>query len=225
MKKVTLAVFAALTVFVFSCNNNGDKTNNNADSTKTSTTENNEVKAPAGSKYQIKSGIVSMNSEIMGIKNTVIMYFDDYGKKESKITTGEFMGIKTENMNLTKDGYMYTVDLLKKTGTKMKALQDNPQDLDFSALSEEIVKEMNIKKEGTETFLGKTCDKFSINYEKMRMKGSYLVWQNIAIKTDMQISGMKMKVEATKIEENISIPADKFEIPADIKIQDQNMEF
>ncbi len=220
MKKLTLAVFAALTVFVFSCNNSGDKTNNNADSTKTATTENNEVKAPAGSKYQLKSGIVTMNSEVMGIKNTVTMYFDEYGKKESQISTGEFMGVKTENMNLTKDGYMYTVDLLKKTGTKMKILSNNPQNLDFSALTEDIMKEMNLKKEGTETFLGKTCDKYSMNYEKMKMKGYYLVWQNIAVKTDMEISGMKMKLEATKIEENVSVPADKFEIPADIKIQE-----
>ncbi len=220
MKKVSLAVITALFIFAFSCNNSGDGSKNNTDSTKTTTTEVKESNVPAGSKYQLKSGIVIMTSEVMGIKNTVTMYFDEYGKKESQITSGEFMGIKTENMNLTKDGYIYTIDLIKKTGTKMKVFGNNPQNLDFSALTEDIMKEMNLKKEGTETFLGKTCDKYSMNYEKMKMKGYYLVWQNIAVKTDMEISGMKMKLEATKIEENVSVPADKFEVPTDVKIQE-----
>ena len=46
---------------------------------------------------------------------------------------------------------------------------------------------MNLKKEGTEEFLGKTCEKMSIDYKKMQMKGNFLVYKGIALKmnTDM----------------------------------------
>ena len=83
----------------------------------------------------------------------------------------------------------------------------------------DIAKEMNIKKVGTQSFLGKTCDKYTIDFKKQQMKGSYLVWNGIALKTEMTVMGMKTTIEATKIEENPTIPADKFEVPKGIKIQ------
>jgi hypothetical protein len=79
---------------------------------------------------------------------------------------------------------------------------------------------MSIKKEGTETLLGKTCDKFSMNYEKMKTKANYSVWKGIALKTEMDMMGMKVNMIATKLEENATIAADKFEVPAGVNIKE-----
>jgi hypothetical protein len=83
------------------------------------------------------------------------------------------------------------------------------------------MKDMNIKKIGTEVFLGKTCDKMSIDYKDIKMKGTYLVYKGIPLSMDSEIGTMKMKMDAEKLVENPNVPADKFDIPADIVFTNQ----
>jgi outer membrane lipoprotein-sorting protein len=219
MKKQFLnaIVILGLASFMTACSGgskNADGTG--SDSTKTEKNDKADVKG----KYQIKSGIITFASETMGMSQNVTIYFDDYGNKECTETTGEMMGIKSHNLSLTKDGFMYSIDLTNKTGTKMKTninAQKN-KDIDFSSLSEEMMKQMHIKKLGTETFLGKTCDKYSIDDPAMKMKGTYVVWNGISLKSEIDMSGIGIKLIAKKIEENATIPADRFEVPKDIKI-------
>lgn len=77
---------------------------------------------------------------------------------------------------------------------------------------------MNLKKEGTKEYLGKTCEKISIDYTKMKIKGTYLVYKGVALQMDADMGTMKMKLIGEKFVENPEIPASKFEVPADIKI-------
>jgi hypothetical protein len=81
-----------------------------------------------------------------------------------------------------------------------------------------MVKDMNLKKEGTEEYLGKTCEKMSIDYTKISMKGTFLVYKGVALKSETNMGTTKMKLIGEKFEENPSIPAEKFEVPADIKV-------
>ncbi|MGE5848117.1 MAG: hypothetical protein ACM34O_15445, partial [Ignavibacteria bacterium] len=71
----------------------------------------------------------------------------------------------------------------------------------------------------TESILGKTCEVFSMNNEKSKLKGTVYNWQGLTLKSEIEMGGIKMKTAATKIEENIPIPSEKFEVPKDIKIQ------
>ena len=90
-------------------------------------------------------------------------------------------------------------------------------------MSEDMIKDMNLKKEGTEEFLGKNCEKMSIDYEKMKMKGNFLVYRSLALKMDTEMGSTKIKMVAEKFVENPSIPTNKFEVPADVKItEDKN---
>jgi len=207
-KLITLALLASIAL-LFSCKSKTSET--------AATTENpvvNEAATPKG-KYAIKSGIVEYKTQMMGMDMKQTLTFDDYGKKETTDVEMEMMGVKIHTVTITKDGFIYTLDLEKKTGTKISG---KSPDIDFENLSEEMVKDMNLKKEGTEEFLGKTCEKMSIDYTKMKMKGTFLVYKGIALKSDTDIGTMKMKLVGEKFEENPSVPASKFEIPADIKI-------
>ena len=166
-------------------------------------------------RYAIKSGIVEYKTEIMGMPAKQTLIFDDYGQKELTDMEMEMMGTKIRTVTITKDGFIYTLDLEKKTGTRIKG---NSPNIDFENLSEQMVKDMNLKIEGTEDYLGKTCEKMSIDYTKMKMKGTFLVYKGVALQSDIDMGTMKMKLVGEKFEEYPSIPASKFEIPSDIKI-------
>jgi len=226
MKKLFFYSFVIALSALISCSGNGKKSGDQSDSTKTK--DNTAKTSDINGKYKMKSGIITMISETMGMKQTITMYFDDYGNKQSTETKGELdMGAlgKTEmhNLNFRKDDYSYNIDLVKKTGTKMKTLTSGKQkDIDFSKLSDDMMKQMKITKQGTEEVLGKTCDKYLLNDPDLKMKSSYCVWNGIPLKSEVDMGGIKATVTATKIEENASIPNEKFEIPKDIKIKEIN---
>jgi hypothetical protein len=52
----------------------------------------------------------------------------------------------------------------------------------------------------------------------MGMKGTFLVYKGVALKSETDLGSMKMNLLAEKFEENPTIPAEKFEVPSDIKI-------
>jgi hypothetical protein len=211
MKKanlLSLAIMASL-MMLFSCKSKTSETaatDENPAATETAT--------PKG-KYAIKSGIVEYKTQMMGMDMKQTLTFDDYGQKEATDVEADMMGVKIHTVTITKDGFIYTLDMEKKTGTRISG---KSPDIDFENLSEQMVKDMNLKKEGTEEYLGKTCEKMSIDYTKMKMKGTFLVYKGIALKSDTDMGTMKMNLTGEKFEENPSIPASKFEIPADMKI-------
>jgi len=206
-----LAIMASLTL-LFSCKS---KTSETASSTEK---QSEAATATPKGKYAIKSGIVEYKTQMMGMDMKQVLTFDDYGNKDVTEVMMEMMGTKIHTVTLHKDGFIYTYDMVKKTGTKSPFYQASSSDIDFENLSEEMVKDMNLKKEGTEEFLGKTCEKMSIDYTKMKLKGTYLVYKGIALKMDADMGTMKMNLVGEKFEENPTIPAEKFEVPADVKI-------
>jgi hypothetical protein len=210
-KLITMALMASLTV-LFSCKSKTSETN--------ATTENpaaTETATPKG-RYAIKSGIVEYTTQVMGMEMKQVLTFDDYGKKEVTEMIAEMMGVKIHTVTIRRDGFIYSFDMVKKTGTKKPVPTMDNTNIDFQNLTEEMVKDMNLKKEGTEEFLGKTCEKMSIDYIEMQMKGTYLVYKGVALQSDIDMGTMKMKLIGEKFIENPEIPAEKFEIPADVKI-------
>jgi hypothetical protein len=208
-KLITLALMVSVTL-LFSCKSKTSET--------AATAENPAATETPKGKYAIKSGIVEYKTQMMGMDMKQVMSFDDYGKKEVTEIMMEMMGTKIHTVTLTKDDFVYTIDMVNKTATKSPSYQGSNQNIDFENLSEEMAKDMKLKKEGTEEFLGKTCEKMSIDYEKMNMKGTYLVYKGIPLMVDTDMGTMKMKLIGEKFTENPEIPAGKFEVPADVKI-------
>lgn len=230
-----LIAIAALCIILFpTCSKEEKKNESREQSSTRSNTTSAEQKisdALTGKRYKIKSCIVTseLNMGSMGMKQTQVLYFDDYGKKECRESMNNMsvMGrkINQNTISIRKDGYMYSFDLEKKTGTKMQipSTVDVMKNLDFSKLSDDVMKEWNMVKEGTQTVLGKECNVLSMKSDKMGMQGKYYVWNNIPLKSETRMSGMVVSLIATKIEENVDIPASKFEIPADIKFREINL--
>lgn len=197
---------------LFSCKNK--TTNTSAGNSE----EKSAVENLSKGRYAIKSGIIEYKATVMNMEQTQTITFDDYGAKQVTQAQMEMMGMKINQYTIVKDGYIYSFDKEKKTGTK-HSLAAEKSDIDFQNLTEEIKEEMKIKKIGEETFLGKPCIKYSIDNEKLKMKGFYWVWNGIALKTDVDMDGMKMVLEAVRVEENPNIPANTFDVPSDIKFE------
>ncbi len=214
MKKQIALFIIASSLIISSCSNAETK----KEELKTATTTNTEevkTETPKG-KYSLKSAIIEMKSMVMGLEQKQVIMFDDYGAKEVTEVTASLFGQKSHNITINKEGFVWNIDMVKKTGTKIKIPKE--ASINFNDLGSAIAKDMNLKKVSNETFLGKSCDKFTIDYKKQQMKGYYLVWNGIPMKTEISIMGMKTLVEATKISENATIDTKKFEIPEGVKI-------
>jgi hypothetical protein len=182
--------------------------------------------APAATsgKYKLESGIVTSSMEMPSMKQsgTTVLYFDKHGAREAleTISTMKIAGnaIQMHQLRFNKDGYVYMLDLANKTGVRTKG-GSVVGSTNMADVSESLIKEYHIKKEGTETIAGKTCDMISMDDGKS-MKGHVSTWNGITMKTDVSVSGMPMKTVVTKIEENSAIPDSKFEVPAGITVKD-----
>lgn len=207
----SIYLLASISILI-SCSsrNSGSNTGNVTETDET------ELTTSANGKYALKSGIVEYTTQVMGMDAKQLLYFDDYGKMEAQDVQMEIMGTAIHTVTINRDGYIYNIDMVKKTGTKVLATPINSVSIDFENLSEQMIKDMNITKEGTEEFLGRICEKLGIDYTKMGLKGTYLVYKGVALLVDTEMGAMKMKLIADKFTENASIPAEKFEIPDNI---------
>lgn len=221
MKKILeKSIFILSLGIAISCgNNNGNETRINND-TIIKTVSEQEAAAVKG-KYAIKSGILQMKATTLGISQDITIYFDDFGDREMTDINVSMLGVKTHQMVISDSGNLYTIDLDKKTGYKIKADTQNiekPEDFNFLKLTEKNVKDFQIKKEGQAQFLDRLCDIYKVNNSKFN--GTFYVWKGIALKTEANAMNMKTTIEVKKIEENVKIPADKFKIPDGVKISD-----
>ncbi|MBS1538348.1 MAG: hypothetical protein JST20_11450 [Bacteroidetes bacterium] len=170
-------------------------------------------------KYTIKSGIVTMQADMTGMKSTSVLYFDDYGRKEMTETFGDFGGVKLHEKVMIVGDYVYNLDLEKNTGTKKKLNgAPAPGTIDFSTISEKMMIDMGISKAGTDSVLEKECQVWIMDFKKMKISGKYWVWNNIPLKSIADVEGIKVEIEAVRIDENPKLPASTFEPPASMEI-------
>lgn len=174
-------------------------------------------------KYGIKSGFVELDiqNNFINVPIKSTLWFDKYGDLEmsEERSEMEMMGQKiiTHTRRITRDGFIYTIDMVKKTGTKAKINSfAELNSFDFSKYSEDLLKKWNIKELPEATVLNKKCKVTS--FESSSMKGTVYVWQGINLNSEINVSGMEMKSKATKLETNIPVKKDIFEVPADVKI-------
>jgi len=172
-------------------------------------------------RYEVKSGTMTLTSEIFGKEQDMLMYFDDYGALEYSQTTGEIMGFKVNNIQIKKDGYLYNIDVTNKVCKKTKIEENTPQYINFTNMTQKLIEDLHVEKKGTEMFLDRECEKWEMDHTAMRMKGYFLVWKGISLKTDMEASGMVIRMKAKSIDLDTPLPDKIFEIPADIKISEQ----
>jgi hypothetical protein len=177
-------------------------------------------------KYQIKSAIVEY--KISGAQTgKETLYFDNYGFLEARYTESSMtmMGftVETNTITISDKDWIYNIDMKEKKGTKMsnemlKAMLDGLTQKDYEEFGRKMMQEMGGKKIGEETYMGKTCEVWTIESMNTKM----WVYKLIPLKIEMTMFGT-VTYETVKFEENVSIPKDKFIPPKDIPVEEVQM--
>lgn len=145
--------------------------------------------------YKISGGMFAGSEQL---------YFDQYGRREAKYTQQQIkvMGMNQETHTATftdfNEGVIYTYDFNTKSGTRMdNPLQDAFRQQDIREVGEKMMLQMGGRKIGTGEVLGRPCDIWEIK----SMGTKTWVWKWISLKTETNMMGNTMTIEAIKISE------------------------
>jgi outer membrane lipoprotein-sorting protein len=172
-------------------------------------------------KYDIKSGIVTMGSVMkMGkfvTTTKVVVYFDDYGMKECKET---YEDGKLTEVYFSDGKTLYTVKPDKKTAFKTgEASRGTELRVEFTEMGTQKDRDSGkIKKLPSMLIVGKPCEAFEMN-DGSGTVTTYAGWKKIMVYMKSSSASMTTTVKASKIEENVAVPATKFQVPAGYKVQ------
>lgn len=167
--------------------------------------------------YEVKSGIVTMEMDMMGRKVVQEIYFDDYGAKQATIM--EFQGKKMRAIDVKGENVM--IDDENKTATKMPAMGMTNEKINFLDKSEKNIRKNKIKEIGTEVVAGKECTKYTVAVFVMGqvLKQTVWVYKGITLKSSISTDFGEMVQVATNLVEDVEIPAETFVLPEGIKVQ------
>ncbi len=168
--------------------------------------------------YEVKSGIVTMEMDMMGRKIVQEIYFDDYGAKQAMKM--EMRGKKMRAVEA--DGEYIVIDDEALTAFRMPAMgMGGNEKINFLDKSEKNIKKNKIKELGTEIIAGKECTKYSVAVFMMGQVVKQFVWvyKGITLKTAISTDFGEMGMAATSLVEDVEIPAETFEVPEGIEVQ------
>ena len=174
-------------------------------------------------RYEVKSGIITMEMDMMGRKVVQEIHFDDYGAKQATIS--EMRGRKMRGVEV--NGEMLMINDAENTAMKMPAMGGmgmgggSTEKINFLNTDEKYIKKNKIKVIGTDTYLGRECTKYTVNLFMMGQVVKQTVWvyKGITLKSSMATDFGEMVQAATNLVEDVEIPAATFEVPEGIKIE------
>lgn len=175
-------------------------------------------------RYPIASAKVTYTISSPEGTGTKVLFFDHYGRRESSQETLQKRGKTIKNqLTLLNEGKAYSIDLLKNkgedmsqsTGMAMKMITGATGN-DMSATGKKMLEGMGGQKVGSESFLGKNCEKWEIN---TMGKTTILLWEGIPLSTVTSVMGIKSKEEATNVKTGLSFSDSDFEPPASVEIE------
>lgn len=174
-------------------------------------------------RYAVKSGIITMEMDMMGQTIVQETYFDDYGAKQATVMDMRGQKVRT----IVVDGKTVMISDEEKTATTMPSMGPGGtgvggNNINFLSLDEKTVKKNRIKELGEEEIIGKPCTKYSY---KVLMMGSAItvyawVYKGITLKTTMKTDFGEMGMAATKIQEDVQIDPAMFVVPEGVTIQE-----
>lgn len=176
-------------------------------------------------RYSVKSGILTMEMDMMGQTITQTTYFDDYGAKQA--TLSDFRG--RNSRNITVDGQTIMIDDEARTAVRMPGRERGPMgggpQIDFSNLDEKTIKKNKIKEVGQEEVIGKLCTVYSYRVMMMGrvMNAKAWVYKGITLKTSMKTDFGEMGNNAVKLEEDVEIDPAMFTVPEGVEITEMEM--
>ena len=175
--------------------------------------------------YEVKSGKVTMEMDMMGQTMVQEIYFDDYGVKQATV-----MNMRGQKMRMVvKDGSTLMINDAEKTAMRMPGgmgpMGGGENRINFSNLDEKTIKKNKIQEAGEETVAGTTCKvyKYKVLMMGQPITTTACVYKGVTLKSTTSTDFGDMVQKATKFEENISVDPAMFEVPEGVKIQDMDM--
>lgn len=169
------------------------------------------IEEPAGNgKYGIKSGIATMSVSTNGSMSEAVWYFDNYGAQECYKQHFEIPGFSSyDAITVTKGEWCWFI----AANGSVKKFENPTPDLNFLNLSQAVRTKYKIKDLGTETFLGRTCQKYSYEIKHVLKTDKWTVWvyKGFILKSVCKSGLVESIVEATDFKENAAVPAEVFD--------------
>lgn len=217
-KRISFIILFLALIVISGCSDSNDK----------ETTDKKITSTDFSKRYGVRSAIVeyAITGSQSGSKTLV---FDDWGMKQAEYTNSvlQIAGFsKNINLlNIIKDDSNYIVDLERKTGTKTKnpvkkLIAELQNQKSFGEFGEQILLKSGAMKVGREDFLDKECDIYEISNAGTKI----WIWKWIPLKTITKTGGVEINSIAKKIEVNVSIPSEKFEVPNDVTITEVDLD-
>ncbi len=169
-------------------------------------------------KYPVKSGKITYQYEGRNSCSEVI-YFDDFGDLlydlKTIFNTENGKDVKCSTLKILRQDTVFVFDAeSNKISHCSKAnCSDNVKQ---NIISSEMLLEMGYVFSGTEEVSGIICEKFNGD------NGSMWIWNNIIIKSEMEIMEVQIRMVAIEIVTGISIEESIFELPANFLINKTN---
>lgn len=218
MKKIMILVQVIALTMLMACKSGG--TGNNGGS--------------ADQPYGEKSGIVTYKPmDMMGVKVTQTLYFDDYGKKEMRETMVEGnmngMEMRQHTIDMRDGNVMYHYELENKAAGQDRATKNvykttlTPEMLEsmnVGSLSAKLKAKLGYKEEGKETVAGLEGIKYSVAPDSLNPENRItgVQYKNIQIKISMG----QMQIVADKVDFDANVPAEKFKVPEGYTVIDES---
>lgn len=162
---------------------------------------------------------------------TKSVWFDDYGMKMYTLyestSTVKILGIKkttvTKELEIRKGNLLWKIDLLKNKGTKTtinyaveigKPITKGKTDAQLHEMERKTITDMGANIEGYENILGRKCLVFTLGTTK------FWQYKGYPLKSIISVLGITGNEIAISMQENIVVPASKFDVPAGISIEE-----
>ncbi len=179
-------------------------------------------------RYPIESAKVTYQVHSPEGTGTTVLFFDQYGRRESKHETLQKNG-KTikDRLTLLNNGKAYSIDLLTNQGQDVSQATGMAMQMvsgaggnDLSKTGKQMLEAMGGRKTGSQQFLGKNCEKWEVN---MMGRTTILIWQGIPLKTETSVMGIKSVEQATNVQTGLTFADANFEPPAGVNIEKQQL--
>lgn len=162
------------------------------------------------------------------------LFFDAYGMKQARHTRQiqevNMMGIRNRqesySIGIIIDTLLYSYDPQKRTGVIMANPASDIMNLtedQQQEMGKEMGEEFDLQREvlGTDVIAGKRCEVSDNTATVNGMTTKSRIWRykNLVLKMISSGMGVNLTEEALQMEENLQLPASRFEVPADVRMQ------
>lgn len=168
-------------------------------------------------RVELKSGVITMTSDLLGQTVITKKYIDDYGRKFAEYTMTPYYedGERKDSLIVGKirgDINDIVVDYANKV-LRVQTLDSTV--INFVNLSEAAIKKYKIKRLGEEEVCGEPCVKYSFSYKSQgqNLKYQVWVWKGVTLKQRIKTLFMDYESEATAIQVDVPIDSTVFVVP------------